>query len=76
MKFYTEIPSELAEKLLTFRSLAQKAVSYLMSSLLAVLMLYFGQQLFWRSLFTSPTELFFYFVYLPLLLNYAIIGTN
>lgn len=74
MFFLLEIPPELAAKIVHFRGSARRSVSALMSVVLAFLVAYFGQQVYWRSLYSSPTALFFYFIYMPLMLSYAVLG--
>ena len=45
-----------------------------MLTVVAIIELYFAQQVYWQSLYRSLADLLFYFAYLPLMLSYAVLG--
>ena len=62
-----------AKKLISFRKLARKYARLLMFFVNGCLELYFVQQVIQKSLY-SISSLFFFFVSLPLMVTYAVIG--
>src|SRR5699024_6938833 len=63
-----------AGKIVSFRRLARKWANKLMVFVMVCLDLYFVQQV-WRKALYDPANLFMFFVTLPLVVTYAVMGS-